>query len=186
MERVDLDEAFAAWAAALTADQRAALVRWQSDNDGYAHIQRQLRLPDLPYDERLDRLIESLITSIRSGRVPQAITVWRGVRSCIEVFDLPAQDLPSLVGSERRHEGFLSVSTEEAVVRERFLAPPGEGGSALLVLEVKAGEGAAWLPVGGWSGQADECEMLLLPSRRILTTSVTFDGDLPILRGEVT
>lgn len=186
MERVDLDEVFAAWAAALTPGQRAALRRWQADNDGYAQIQRQLRQPDLPYDERLDRLVEDLVTAILAGRVPEPLTVYRGVRSCVEVFGVSAWDLPSLVGSVRVFEGFLSTSTDEALVRDEFLEPPGPGGRALLVLRVAAWEPAAWLPVGGWSALADECELLLLPGRRILTTAVTFDGDLPILRGEVT
>jgi len=185
MERADLDDAFSEWAASLTSDQRAALVRWQADNDGYTQIQHQLREPGLSYDERLDRLIESLVTSILAGRLPEELTAWRGVRSCGDTFRLSAEALPSLIGTTRVFEGFLSVSTDEGLVREEFLRPSGDGGPALMVLDVGAGARAAWLPLGGWSGQADECELLLLPGRRILTTAVTFEGDLPILRGEV-
>lgn len=185
MEGADLDEAFRPWAEALSADQRRALVRWQAENDGYARIQRALRRPGLPFDPWLDRIVDGLVAATWSGRTPQDLTVYRGVRSSVDGFGRAGADLPELVGTTAAQRGFLSVTTSESIARERFLAPAGEGGPVLEVLGVPAGTPAAWLPLGGATLHADECELLLPPGRRILTTAVTFEGDLPILRGEV-
>jgi hypothetical protein len=185
MERADLDEAFRAWAEGLTAKQRRALLRWQADNNGYAEFPRYVREPGVTFDRRLDGIVVQLTTAILAGRTPADLVVWRGVRSSVDAFGVAASRLHELVGVERVMEGFLSTSFDEDVVRDAFLDPAGTGGAVLIELGVRAGTPAAWLPLGGWSGQTGECELLLLPGRRILVGGVTSDGDQPILRGEV-
>jgi hypothetical protein len=185
MEASELDDAFRPWAARLAPAERRALRRWQADNDGFAQIQRRLRAPGAGYDARLDGLVTSLVVAVGSGRVPAPLTVWRGVRSSTETFGVPGHRLPSLVGRAIDADGFLSTTTDQARAREEFLRPVGAGGPVLMELHVARGEPAGWLPLGGWSGLAGERELLLLPNRRILATAVTFEDDLPILRGEV-
>lgn len=180
------DVAFAPWARALTAEQRHALMRWQSDDGMHLSLQRRMREPHPPQDEFRDALIENILAAIDSGSVPEACIAWRGLRSRRDSLRHYADRIPDLVGHTLRTTGFFSTSLDEGVVRRDFLHPSVAGdGPVLLRLQVPAGVHGAWLPLGGDRQHSEERELLLAPGRSILIRAVNGDDALPILEGEV-
>lgn len=183
-----LDTAYAAWAMALTTTEVTALQCYQSSSRAYALVNGVLRgAIDTRTLDAFDKLLveevtANLRTALEKGNLPDAVTVWRGLRSVEGAFGVSRADAPSFAGTTGRLQGFASCSVVMSVAVEGFTEP---GAPALLRVAVPSGVRAAWMPLVGRAGYADEYELLLEDDLAFEVTAVEESGGILILDCEV-
>lgn len=166
-----LQQGFAEWNRSVSADEDQALVTYQSS--GYRNLNRALRhengVVNLPNHLLDPALVHHLDAVISRGRVPQAITVFRGRQRYISL-----AEARSMVGKKLTDHGYLSTSVRVAVGESYALR--GTPNGTLYQIEVPAGSPTAWLHSFDREG-LDEKEILLPRSSTFVVTGASQRAD---------
>ena len=166
-----LQESFAAWSRTTSPDETQALITYQVS--GYRNLNRALRHESGVVNTRnhlLDpALVQHLDAVIGRGRVPQAITVYRGQQRYISL-----AEARSMIGEELTDHGYMSTSVRVAVGESYALR--GTPNGTLYQIEVPAGSPTAWLHSFDREG-LDEKEILLPRSSTFVVTGASQRAD---------
>lgn len=178
-----LDDETLQWAAELSDEQRAAVVRWQGADRFYEQINAALRgeTDDPEALDTADTLL-GVVTHPLAGEY----TVWRGARSVEAAFDVAADRLEELIGLREPLVRFTSTSLDENVAINEFTKPQLKGGAVLMELALAPGVRAAWIPPIGDQEMAYQQELLLRPGMMQRIVDVVRADFIPIVRMEVT
>jgi len=159
-----LDADFAAWRASLSFGEVAELRLYQST--GYLTLNTFLRNEQTGYDDealaRIDSRIETIDAGISKGRVASPLRVYRGLRDPEAVFG--TDDLQTLIGEFTAEPAYLSTSLDPVVAVGMTITA---ASPLLIVLDVPAGQEAAWLGLAGDPKRRREFELLLPRRTRI-------------------
>ena len=181
-----LTEASSTVAGALTADEVAAIRRYQGLDRAYelvASVMRGLRSPaDLTATEAelVTTILRVLPVSIARWRVPEPLRVYRGQRSVAGLLGSGAREERVLVA-----DSFLSTTIFREVALDEFTRPAGPGGPALLEITVVAGTPALWVPPVGDPALANQGELLLDLGSRLAVRGERQEGGILVLDCEV-
>lgn len=170
-----MDRDFAAWAQALTAEQRAALVEWQKTDRFYEHVQAVLR-GELTSREA-SRSAATVDSVVRLGQLRSYSTLWRGVRNWQAI-------LPRLrLGATADIQGMFATSVLRSVAETEFAV-----GSNPLLMEMwfPPGTRAAWVAGVGNPQLRRQGEVLMLPDAMIRIAELRYSDSVPVARVEVT
>ncbi len=169
-----MDRDFAAWAQALTAEQRAALVEWQKTDRFYESVQAALRADPPGRLVGLDALTEA----IARGELKLDLVLFRGVRNISTVFPDSTAEGTTLVW-----RGLSATSVVESVARSEFMVPGASPG--LIRLHVTKGARAAWVAGTGKPALRAQGEVLLPDRSLIRVVRKAYDGETPLVDVEV-
>jgi len=178
-----LDDETLQWAAELSDEQRAAVVRWQGADRFYEKINAALRgeTDDPEPVDTADTLL-GVVTHPLAGEY----IVWRGARSVEAAFDVSADRLEELIGLREPLVRFTSTSLDENVAINEFTKPQLKGGAVLMELALAPGVRAAWIPPIGDQEMAYQQELLVRPGMMQRIVDVVRADFIPIVRMEVT
>jgi hypothetical protein len=179
-----LDEDFAAWDKSLTHSERAELRNYQAL--GYLRVNPVLRdeIDPSVYDEqtrgRLELTIDALDTAISRGALRFCLTVYRGLRQPLDVFDV--DHLGDLVGETFTDPAYVSTSLDLDVAAGMTASAPS---TALLALLLQADQPAAWLSLAGDRRRRHELELLLPRGTSVSVEAVESDTSRSMIRAKV-
>lgn len=116
--------------------------------------------------------------------LPEAVEVWRGVRSTIGSFGTAAPHLEDAIGRQWIEQRFMSTTLNYQLAASEFVKPGPH--PALLRLNVRAGASAIWVPPLGIEELADQDELLFTPGVGLRILGVDQAGTFPVITVEVT
>lgn len=169
--------------AAMTAQERAALVEWQRSDRTYESVQRFLRTGR--GSQRVEQLADVLTSAVNRGRLARDVTLWRGMRSSLRTFGIASTRLAELVGVTKPMLGLFAASASRHVAIGHFTLPALAGGPALMEAHVSAGTHAAWVSGAGDPRLRHQAELLLGDRKLVKVMGAEYIGDLAVLAVEV-
>lgn len=171
---------FADQTATATPEQREAVLRWQSRDRFYEHVQLAVTDDSAASDDARD--VADSLTSL-AAPLTQSVEVWRGIRSIDNTFGVPAEQLATLIGHRFEIDRFFSTTADRRVAESEFTEPA--PAPALYKITVQGGTEAVWLPPLGDPEEARQQELLLLPGIEARIVAVEMSGAVPIVLVEV-
>lgn len=172
--------------AAFTAEEVAAVRRYQGLDRTYALVAAVLRNPGTADDltdeqaDVVDTIVRVLSVATRRWRVSVPVKVFRGQRSLARVLGAEPR-----VGRTIQPAMFLSTSISRDVAVREFAAPPGPGGAALFEVSVPAGTRGLWIPPIGDPELAYQGELLLPRRTRLVVRGEREEAGILVLDCEV-
>lgn len=180
-----LDEDFGPWAADLTPLQRTALSDYQ---EGWGsrvneYLRDEVEPSFIPWEDaqHIAEILDELETAVIAGRLLRDLVAFRGISDVSRVFDdvNPAD----LIGEDWVDNGFMSTTIDRDLAVEAFAVEPEPG---LFELDLRVGQPAAWLPLGGGALYYEERELLLPCGSTVMIREVVEDDTgLLVIRAEV-
>jgi hypothetical protein len=167
---------FAEQASSASAQQRASVRRWQGKDRFYQEVQRAAAQDPDASALAMD-VVDDLVALAMP--LPEAVEVWRGVRSVDNTFGVSIAQLSGSVGVESEAERFVATSTSRQVVEREFTEPATS--PALLRVIAQKGTPAVWIPALGHPKSAGQRELLFMPTARVRILDVDLAGELPIV-----
>lgn len=111
---------FADQTAAATPEQRQAVLRWQGRDRFYEQVQLAVMDDNAASDDARD--VADHLTSL-AAPLTQSVEVWRGIRSIVNTFGVPAEQLATLVGDRFEVDRFVSTTVDRRVAKASSLTP---------------------------------------------------------------
>lgn len=179
-----LSESFAGVYDTATSTERAAIARYQAEGRGYEAFNKALRGEQHPDDETLEAIL-SVRRLTQRAQLDEDVRVFKGVRDVGATFQVPNDQIGTLVGRTIKLRGFTSTTVFDDVAIGQFTRPAIGEGPVLLDLIAPRGAHAAWLPEVGDPDLATQGELLFGAGTRIVIREVTERGGLPVLVGEI-
>lgn len=173
-----LDRIFAQQTADATAEQRLAVQRWQGNDRYYEKIQEATA-----GDGELEAMTVVRNLSKLARPIPSELKVWRGIRSTKSAFGVTPENLGELIGRTWTEERFLATTLDRGVATPEFTHPG--SGPAILLITVRPGARAVWIPPLGYQEFAAQSELLFTPGIGVRILGVDSSGELPVIEVEV-
>ncbi|WP_157851028.1 hypothetical protein [Gordonia phthalatica] len=175
-EREALELEFADWAAARTAEERAAVARWQGPDRFYQRVQSPAE-HDFEAQDVRDAIIDLATSHVMSADR----RLWRGIRSCQSTFGVDAASLENVVGDAATTDRLTAATPLRVVAESEFSKPALDGGGALLCIVARKGTPAAFLATVGRRDMAYQCEVVFPPGLRMRMLRVDRSVLIPVV-----
>ncbi len=178
-----LTEASTTVAGALSADEVAAIRRYQALDRTYELVNRLLR--DEPRADELSdeqeaavrEIVRRLNQTLSRWRTPEPVRVYRGMRSRVGLDTSPDGVLVT--------RSFLSTTIFRDVAVAEFTRPPGPDGPSILEIDVPAGTPAVWVPPLGDPALAYQGELVLPRGLPLIVRTIRDEAGILVVDCEV-
>jgi len=171
-DRIKLTEALADDLVAAVKEFQSGLFR--SEVGGFTSIQNFLRtgstrtLGNVHSEAKLQDFIKRIDKAFQSSRLQADSLVFRGING-VDVFGADLKDLK--VGFEWTEKGFVSTSSQESVVKRKFLNALNRGDKPVM-MKIKVPKGAPVMNMDAVAGAIKESEVMIARGMRYRIVSV--------------